>query len=523
MNASPNNNSGVSPVIGVILMVAVTVALVALVTVVAFNIGGDVSNPPEPTPIDVQYESESAITVQTLSEPENNVIVQSALGTEYELSEAGDSVTILNQDGNQTPVALGVNDGKRSVLRKIPPKSFTPDTVVNNGESVQTAVNNAQDGDIIVLERSTYQESLSISTNNITLVGEEGTVLDASSSTAVDITGEDVRLSNIVVNGDGTGTGVNGRSDTTLVRSTVENVGTKTAGGVQESSSSQFVPNERIESGDTGGDDSGGTSSLFTPITEYSYNGDSERLDVSSQDSSPQGISFNNDGSKLYVSGYSNANVYEYDLSTPYDVSTASFVDSLDISSQDSIPQGMALNNDGSKLYIIGQSNANVYEYDLSTPYDISTGSFSGNSLDVSSEDNYPNSMSFNDDGSKLYVLGEDNNNVLEYDLSTPYDISTGSFSGNSLDVSSEDALPRSMAFNDDGSKLYIGGSSDANVLEYDLSTPYDISTGSFSGNSLDVSSEGSDSRGILFNDDGSKLFLIGNVNANVYEYSNGN
>lgn len=43
------SEKGVSPVIGVILMVAVTVALVALVTVVVFDIGDDVSEPADIT------------------------------------------------------------------------------------------------------------------------------------------------------------------------------------------------------------------------------------------------------------------------------------------------------------------------------------------------------------------------------------------------------------------------------------------------------------------------------------------
>jgi flagellin-like protein len=43
------DEDGVSPVIGVILMVAVTVALVALVTVIVFDIGGDVSESPDAT------------------------------------------------------------------------------------------------------------------------------------------------------------------------------------------------------------------------------------------------------------------------------------------------------------------------------------------------------------------------------------------------------------------------------------------------------------------------------------------
>ena len=249
MNFDLNDDLGVSSVIGVVLIVAVTVAIVSLVSLVAFDIGGDTNNPPDPTPVDVQYESESAISVRILSEPEGNVIVQSALGTEYQLSEAGDSVTILNQEGGQTPVALSQNNGERSVLRKIPPKSFKPDIVVNEGESVQTALDNAQDGDIIVLERATYQESLSMDTNNVTLVSEEGTVIDSPTGTAVDITGENVRVSNLQINGNGgTSTGVNGRSDTTLVRSGIENTGSRISGGVQEIDNEQFVSNNRAES-----------------------------------------------------------------------------------------------------------------------------------------------------------------------------------------------------------------------------------------------------------------------------------
>jgi competence protein ComEC len=244
-----NDDSGVSPVIGVVLIVAVTVAIVSLVTLVAFDIGGDTSSSLDPTPVDVQYESESAINVQILSEPENNVIVQSALGTEYQLSEAGDSVTILNQEGGQTPVALSQNNGERSVLRKIPPKSFKPDIVVNEGESVQTALDSAQDGDIIVLERATYQESLNIDENNITLVGETGTVIDSPTGTAVDVTGANVQISNLQINGNGgSSTGVNGRSDTTLVRSAIENTGSRISGGVQEIDNEQFVSNNSAES-----------------------------------------------------------------------------------------------------------------------------------------------------------------------------------------------------------------------------------------------------------------------------------
>jgi len=75
-------------------------------------------------------------------------------------------------------------------------------------------------------------------------------------------------------------------------------------------------------------------------------------------------MAFNDDGSKVYIVGTVNDNIYEYSLSTPYDISTGSYIDFLDISSQDSNPNGMAFNDDGSKVYMIGD-NGNIYEYDV--------------------------------------------------------------------------------------------------------------------------------------------------------------
>jgi hypothetical protein len=46
---------------------------------------------------------------------------------------------------------------------------------------------------------------------------------------------------------------------------------------------------------------------------------------VSSQDTSPYGLAFSSDGTKMYVTGNTNDTVYQYSLSTAWDVSTASF------------------------------------------------------------------------------------------------------------------------------------------------------------------------------------------------------
>ena len=46
------------------------------------------------------------------------------------------------------------------------------------------------------------------------------------------------------------------------------------------------------------------------------------------------GIAFSSDGTKMFVIGSTGDDVNEYDLSTPFDASTRTFVDATDISAQ---------------------------------------------------------------------------------------------------------------------------------------------------------------------------------------------
>jgi len=142
----------------------------------------------------------------------------------------------------------------------------------------------------------------------------------------------------------------------------------------------------------------------------------SQSFDVSPQGTSPQGLTFKPDGSQMYVVGSGSDNVSQYGLSTAFDVSTASVSQSLDVSPQDADPTGLTIKPDGSELYIVGNSNDKVYQYGLSTAFNISTASFS-QSFDVSPQDDRPGGLVFKPDGSQLYVVGNRNDNVYQYRL----------------------------------------------------------------------------------------------------------
>ena len=97
-------------------------------------------------------------------------------------------------------------------------------------------------------------------------------------------------------------------------------------------------------------------------------------------------MAFSTDGSRMFVAGFEGQDVNEYTLSTPFDVSTADFVDSFDVSSQDTSPTGVAFSADGSRMFVAGFEGQDVNEYILSTPFDVSTADFV-DSFDVSSEE----------------------------------------------------------------------------------------------------------------------------------------
>ena len=72
--------------------------------------------------------------------------------------------------------------------------------------------------------------------------------------------------------------------------------------------------------------------------------------------------------------GYGGDEVNEYNLSTAYDVSTASYVHRYYVITNTQTATGMSFNNDGTKMYIANtySSYDDIDEYSLSTAFDVS-------------------------------------------------------------------------------------------------------------------------------------------------------
>ena len=219
-----------------------------------------------------------------------------------------------------------------------------------------------------------------------------------------------------------------------------------------------------------------------------------------------QDVIFNNDGTKMFVVDDGSNNIREYHLSTGYDISTASYDSLLLINSQDTSPRGIAFNNDGTKMFVAGWSGQDINEYHLTTGFDISTASYDSN-FSVSAKENEPNGLAFNSDGTKMFVSGEGfGDAVNEYTLSTGFDVSTASYDS-SFSTKSQDTSSQGLAFSNDGKKMFVAGNTGDDINVYTLSTGFDVSTASFVDN-FDVSSQGTKPTGITFNNDGTKMFI---------------
>ena len=250
-------------------------------------------------------------------------------------------------------------------------------------------------------------------------------------------------------------------------------------------------------------------------------------VSITDQDTDPRDVQFNTDGTKMFVLGGTGDDVNVYTLSTGFDLtSTVTFVDSYDLSgdlTNFATPTGLAFNSDGTKMFIAESSTKDlILEYTLSTGFDLfSTVNFV-DSYDAGDQESQITDVKFNSDGTKMFVVGWSGDDVNEYTLSTGFDLSSTVTFVDSYDVSDQDNQPLGLAFNSDGTKMFVGGNDGDDINVYTLSTGFDVtSTITFDG-SLDVSSKSRAPTGIAFNSDGTKMFVVNPswVPDSILEYS---
>ncbi|MDC1463798.1 autotransporter domain-containing protein [Alphaproteobacteria bacterium] len=302
----------------------------------------------------------------------------------------------------------------------------------------------------------------------------------------------------------------------------------------------------------------------------------------------PSGVHFNPEGTKMFILSQqpdnqaANTNgiyshVSEYNLSTPFDVSTKTYAgddercilnngegNSKSEHGPTNWMHDLKFSHNGMMLFV-GRGNAGsgvangdrVFRFDLTSPYDISTcnfpvgsavhatsnlddddlqdGSNAGTPTTVPSGNNRLRGFDFSNDGKRLFIVFDGNGSnhwtrLLEYHLSIAYDLSTISIVTDAGIRLQEDLTttpvgnPKGLDFSPDGKKFWVVDHNDRDITQVSLNVAFSTSSYTIDGTvDLPVTGDGDaglQPSGLAFSTNGLKMYTLNDEDEDVLEYN---
>ena len=191
-------------------------------------------------------------------------------------------------------------------------------------------------------------------------------------------------------------------------------------------------------------------------------------------------------GNKIAFTSGSSTRIYN--AGTPYDMKTiaGSGYTSKSLSGAGYGPQELTYNSSGTVLFFGPEIQYKaVRQYNLSTGFDASTiNTTPAHILDLTSGSGLTGSIqcgTVSDDGQYIYAISS--NTCYQWTLSTPFNLSTASFTRSQSGFSNAQG---SFKINHDGTQV-LTISSSGKIRSYTLSTGFDISTATYDNKEVDV------------------------------------
>ncbi len=188
-------------------------------------------------------------------------------------------------------------------------------------------------------------------------------------------------------------------------------------------------------------------------------------------------VSMSPSGTTLYLidanaDGSGGDSVAQYNCSSAWNVSSCSYSDEFTIS-ETLLSEGIYVRPDGKSFYIASPEfgGGKVRQYSCNTAWDISSCSYDSKSLTS------PNRVNYNTwlkpDGTKVYLLDNDNSTITQWSCSTPWEIDTCTYDGVERTYS---GVQRGIDISSDGRYLFTsegGGPVDFYICD----EPWEINT----------------------------------------------
>ena len=250
--------------------------------------------------------------------------------------------------------------------------------------------------------------------------------------------------------------------------------------------------------------------------------------DISDDTDDLRGIFIKPDGTRVYVtSDDATPTVIEYSLNVPFDISTATKTSQTNLlvsggAAMDK-PHAIEFKPDGTVMYVIHSNSGSVgvEQFNLTTAWDTQTLSYDA-SLSIS-DDVQIRALAFKSDGTRVYIAQRDHGKVKQFDLSTPWDLSSATNKVESNAFTGEENNLRNIQFSSDGTLMYLGGNGGDDINRYKLPIAWDISTITHE-TIFSISSQTGEMRGFKFTANFTKLYVTGDDGSSsddnvIYEY----
>ena len=187
-------------------------------------------------------------------------------------------------------------------------------------------------------------------------------------------------------------------------------------------------------------------------------------------------LALSNDGKQLYVCGTNR--VMNYRLTRPFDPASAEFMWVLTSFHSATEPTCFHFADQGRKFYDHQGSNGEIIQYDLTTPYDIRTRTNGTATLTGLGFPNWgPGNPAFSPDGTRVAIGARSRAFIVAGQCTTPFDLSTFV---QETTFTPPDTDPSSCIWNRDGTTLYVRHASPDMINEISTPNPYTLVGASF-------------------------------------------
>jgi hypothetical protein len=228
-----------------------------------------------------------------------------------------------------------------------------------------------------------------------------------------------------------------------------------------------------------------------------------------------QGFTIDPNGLYLFAVDTTWDYIRRYDFGTAWDLSTLSTTmtsnQQLSVGGQDGGMVDVAFNPTGTKMYVAGQDNDHVYQYNLSTAWDLTTASYNSplNVQGSSRVNGGFNGLFVTPDGTKMYTVCRNTQRVARWNFPSNQQVASASFDSAHW-VGGQNGYPFDIAWTPDGSAMYLSGNNSA-FLKYNATTAFEMSSGFTHDSSFSVTVNTNAVEGFFIKPDETKIYTMYN------------